>query len=95
MSKKDGICGSKNVGKYRLVSWVCPGSGWLDENGNEVPPVAAMFQMTDGEGGVKNITLDLNEIKNSLLPFVEGHKESAIRRIENGIPLSTNLSEVQ
>lgn len=93
MSKKDGICGSKNVGKYRLVSWVCPTTGWLDENGNEVPPVAAMFQMTDDEGHPENITLNLDEIKNSKLPFVESHKKSAIRRIENGIPLSTNLSE--
>lgn len=88
------FCGENEVGKYRLISWVCPDSGWFDENGKEVPPVAAMFQVMNGDGPPENITLDLSGIKNSELPFVESHKNIAISRIENKVPLSMNLSKI-
>lgn len=94
MSKEKIIFGIENVGKYRLVSWICPDGGWIDVNGNEVPPIAAVFQVIDDEGRPENITLNLDEIKNSKLPFVESDKESAITRIENKVPVRMKLSEV-
>ena len=85
---------TENIGKYRLISWVCPSTGWFDDNGKEVSPVAAIFKMIDDKGLHTNITLDLNGIKNSKLPFVENHKKIAIDRLEKEITLSTNLIEV-
>lgn len=79
----------ENVGLYRLFGWVCPESGWFDDEGNEVPPTGAAFQMLNFDGKISDVTFrSLDELRASDLNFAPGDLEEAIDRIEKKIVIT-------